>query len=121
MHRNAPLTPAGRLRLCQRIEAGWAAAHAAASMGISRDRACVWWRRHQAEGVAGLVHLAAWTDVYLDWTVGSARARSQDCDIPGDRAGCMAWPFGAQDRFTAAVDGLDDEAGAVPGQVSGGG
>lgn len=55
MHRNAPLTPEGRLRLCQRIESGWAVAHAAASMGISRDRAYVWWRRYQAEGAAGLV------------------------------------------------------------------
>jgi transposase InsO family protein len=54
MHRNAPLTPEGRLRLCQRIEGGWAVAHAAASMGISRDRAHVWWRRYQEEGVAGL-------------------------------------------------------------------
>jgi transposase InsO family protein len=54
MHRNAPLTPAGRLLLCRRIEAGWPVAHAAAAMGISRDRAYVWWRRYQAEGVAGL-------------------------------------------------------------------
>jgi transposase InsO family protein len=54
MHRNARLTPAGRLLLCQRIEAGWPVAHAAESMGISRDRAYVWWRRYQAEGVAGL-------------------------------------------------------------------
>src|SRR5712691_3562473 len=54
MHRNAPLTPEGRLRLCQRIEAGWPVAHAAASMHISRDRAYVWWRRYSAEGVAGL-------------------------------------------------------------------
>jgi transposase InsO family protein len=54
MHRNAPLTPEGRLRLCQRIEAGWPVAQAAASMGISRDRAYVWWRRYQADGVAGL-------------------------------------------------------------------
>jgi transposase InsO family protein len=29
-------------------------AHAAASMNISRDRAYVWWRRYQEEGVAGL-------------------------------------------------------------------
>jgi hypothetical protein len=36
MHRNARLTPAGRLLLCQRIEAGWPVAHAAESMGISR-------------------------------------------------------------------------------------
>src|SRR4051812_39793585 len=54
MHRNARLTPAGRLLLCQRIEAGWPVAHAAESMGISRDRAYVWWRRFQVEGVAGL-------------------------------------------------------------------
>ena len=54
MHRNARLTPAGRLLLCQRIEAGWPVAHAAASMGISRDRAYVWWRRYRADGVAGL-------------------------------------------------------------------
>ena len=50
MHRNARLTPAGRLMLCQRIEAGWPVAHAAAAMGISRDRAYVWWRRYQEEG-----------------------------------------------------------------------
>jgi transposase InsO family protein len=54
MHRNAPLTPEGRLRLCERIEAGWPIAHAAESMGISRDRAYVWWHRYQDEGVAGL-------------------------------------------------------------------
>lgn len=54
MHRNARLTPAGRLLLCQRIQAGWPVAHAAESMGISRDRAYVWWRRYQAEGVPGL-------------------------------------------------------------------
>src|SRR6059058_2729029 len=54
MHRNAPLTPEGRRRLCQRIEAGWPVAHAAESMHISRDRAYVWWRRYQSEGVAGL-------------------------------------------------------------------
>jgi transposase InsO family protein len=54
VHANAPLTPEGRLRLCQRIEGGWPVAHAAESMGISRDRAYVWWRRYQEEGVDGL-------------------------------------------------------------------
>ena len=54
MHRNAPLTPEGRLRLCRRIEEGWPVAHAADSMGISRDRAYVWWRRYQEGGPAGL-------------------------------------------------------------------
>ena len=54
MHRNARLTPAGRLLLCQRIAAGWPVAHTAESMGISRDRAYVWWHRYEADGEAGL-------------------------------------------------------------------
>lgn len=54
LHRNARLTPQGRLLLCRRIEAGFPVAHVAEAMGISRDRAYVWWRRYQAEGVAGL-------------------------------------------------------------------
>jgi transposase InsO family protein len=53
------LTPKGRLLLCERIEGGWPVAHAAASMGISRDRAYVWWRRYQADGVAGLEDLSS--------------------------------------------------------------
>jgi transposase InsO family protein len=54
VHRNAPLTPEGRLRLCQRILDGWTVAAAAASMNISRQCAHKWWGRYQAEGVAGL-------------------------------------------------------------------
>ena len=50
MHRNAPLTPQGRLRLIRRIEAGWSVAAAAESMNISRQCAHKWWRRYQAEG-----------------------------------------------------------------------
>ena len=55
MHRNAPLTPEGRLRLCQRIESGWTVAATAESMNISRQCAHKWWRRYQDEGAAGLV------------------------------------------------------------------
>jgi transposase InsO family protein len=54
VHRNAPLTPEGRFRLCQRIEAGWTVAGAAESMNISRQTAHKWWRRFQDAGVAGL-------------------------------------------------------------------
>ena len=54
MHRNAPLTPEGRLRLCQRIEAGWTVAAAAESMNISRQCAHKWWRRYRDEGIDGL-------------------------------------------------------------------
>jgi transposase InsO family protein len=54
MHRNAPLTPQGRLRLCQRIEAGWTITAAAESMQISRQCAAKWWHRFQEDGLAGL-------------------------------------------------------------------
>jgi transposase InsO family protein len=54
MHGNAPLTPQGRLRLCQRIEAGWTVAAAAESMNISRQCAHKWWGRYRAEGIDGL-------------------------------------------------------------------
>ena len=55
MHRNAPLTPQGRLRLCQRIESGWTVAATAESMNVSRQTAHKWWGRYQSEGVAGLM------------------------------------------------------------------
>ena len=56
MHRNAPLTPEGRLRLCLRIEEdGWTVAAAAESMRISRQCAHKWLRRYRDEGIAGLM------------------------------------------------------------------
>jgi transposase InsO family protein len=54
MHRNAPLTPEGRFRLCLLIEGGWTVAAAAESMRISRQTAHKWWRRYQEAGRAGL-------------------------------------------------------------------
>lgn len=54
MHGNAPLTPEGRLRLCERIMAGWSVAETARSMNVSRQCAHKWWRRYQDEGPAGL-------------------------------------------------------------------
>jgi transposase InsO family protein len=56
MHRNAPLTPEGRLRLCRLIEEdGWTVAAAAESFRISRQTAHKWWGRYQLAGEAGLV------------------------------------------------------------------
>jgi transposase InsO family protein len=55
LHRNAPLTPEGRLRLCLRIADGWTVAAAAESMNISRQCAHKWWARYRAEGPGGLV------------------------------------------------------------------
>jgi len=54
MHRNAPLTPEGRFRLCQLIEDGWTVAAAAESLRISRQTAHKWWRRYREGGRAGL-------------------------------------------------------------------
>ena len=54
MHRNAPLTPEGRRRLCELVEDGWTVASAAESMRISRQTAHKWWRRYREAGVAGL-------------------------------------------------------------------
>jgi transposase-like protein len=54
VHRNAPLTPEGRLRLCRLIEEGWTVASSAESMRISRQTAHKWWRRYLEAGVAGL-------------------------------------------------------------------
>ena len=53
-HRNAPLTPQGRLLLCRRIEAGRPIAHVAEGMGISRQCATKWWRRYCELGEDGL-------------------------------------------------------------------
>jgi transposase InsO family protein len=50
VHRNAPLTPEGRLRLCHLIEDGWTIASSAESMRISRQTAHKWWRRYQTGG-----------------------------------------------------------------------
>lgn len=57
-----------------------------------------------------IVHLAAWTDIYRDWTFGGATAHLQDIEIPGDCDGGLSWLHGAQDAFTAAVDEVTDEA-----------
>jgi len=54
VHRNAPLTPQGRLRLCRRVEEGRPVAHVADEMQVSRPTAYKWWRRYCEEGIAGL-------------------------------------------------------------------
>ena len=53
-HPNAPLTPAGRRRLCERIDQGRPIAHVAAEAGISRRCLAKWYARWQAGGEAGL-------------------------------------------------------------------
>ena len=54
-HRNAPLTPEGRRRLCERVDAGRPIAHVAAEVGIARQTLGKWYARWCEFGEAGLV------------------------------------------------------------------
>ena len=50
-HRSARLTFQGRLLLVQRVRVeGWAVAHAAKAMGVSRKCAHYWLKRYDEEG-----------------------------------------------------------------------
>lgn len=53
-HRNARLTPRGRLLLVQRVAEGMPVAHVAKAMGVSRQCAHRWVRRFAEGGPAGL-------------------------------------------------------------------
>lgn len=54
-HRNSPLTPAGRLRLVQRVENdGRPIAHVAAESGVARSTLTKWVHRYRAEGIGAL-------------------------------------------------------------------
>ena len=50
----APLTPKGRRRLCERVDAGRAICHVATEAGIARKTLGYWYARWVAEGDAGL-------------------------------------------------------------------
>ena len=53
-HRNARTTYHARLLIVQRYQAGWAKAHIAEAMGISRKCVHTWVSRFEAQGKAGL-------------------------------------------------------------------
>lgn len=55
VHKNAKLTPAGRVLLVQRLEAGERAHVVAGEMGVSRRTAFKWQRRYREEGRSGLM------------------------------------------------------------------
>jgi leucine-zipper of insertion element IS481 len=54
-HSNAPITPEGLRRLCERIDAGRAICHVAAEAGIARQTLGKWYERWVTEGDQGLV------------------------------------------------------------------
>jgi transposase InsO family protein len=53
-HRNAPLTPEGRRRLCQRVDAGRPVCHVAAEAGVARQTLAKWHARWLEDGENGL-------------------------------------------------------------------
>lgn len=53
-HRNAPLTPEGRKRLCERIDEGRPISHVARDANVSRAALSRWYARWVADGEAGL-------------------------------------------------------------------
>jgi hypothetical protein len=55
-----------------------------------------------------IVHLAAWTEIYRDWTFGSATQSYDTIDIPSDAAASVRWLHRAQDSFMTAVGAADD-------------
>ena len=56
LHRNARLTPSGRLLLCARvIDEGWTVAEAADAAGCSERTGFKWLARYRSEGEAGLL------------------------------------------------------------------
>lgn len=54
-HRNARTTFHGRLLMVRRYHAGWAKAHIATAMGVSRKCVHTWITRYETDGEAGLV------------------------------------------------------------------
>ncbi|WP_330359946.1 helix-turn-helix domain-containing protein [Mycobacteroides abscessus] len=52
-HPNAPLTPLGRRRLCERVDSGRPIAHVAAEAGISRRCLAKWYARWRDDGADG--------------------------------------------------------------------
>jgi DinB superfamily len=57
-----------------------------------------------------VIHLAAWTDIYRQWTFTDERPTLRDADVPGTASAGVAWLYDAQDQFMNEVDALDDAA-----------
>ena len=78
-HANARLTPAGRLLMVQRIEAGMPQAHVARQMGLSRGTAAKWWPRYLVEGEPRLADRSSRPHRSLRRTPARLRSGSAGC------------------------------------------
>lgn len=97
-HGSARLTVHGRRLIVQRHRAGWAQAHIAAAMGVSRKCVRTWIDRYAAEGEAGLVTrssrphtMPTKTSAEIEAKVLAARAEHRDGpDVLGPKVGVPA-------------------------------
>lgn len=55
-----------------------------------------------------MAHLAAWTDIYRNWTFEDQSPGLHQFAVPGTRDGRAEWVHSAQDRFARSVERLDD-------------
>jgi hypothetical protein len=55
-----------------------------------------------------LVHLAAWTAVYADWTFATATRSYDDVEVPGRARDAVLLLHRVQDEFASAVTSLSD-------------
>jgi hypothetical protein len=56
-----------------------------------------------------IAHLAAWTDVYRNWTFEDQSLGLSHFDVPGNSVELVDWVVAAQQRFSACVDKLNDD------------
>jgi hypothetical protein len=56
-----------------------------------------------------MAHLAAWTDIYRNWTFQDQTLGLRRFEVPGDRDGLAEWLYTAQDRFSESVALLEEE------------
>jgi hypothetical protein len=52
--------------------------------------------------------LAAWTDVYRNWTFEDKSLGLPVFEVPGSRDGLAGWLYSAQDGFRTRVEALED-------------
>lgn len=97
-HGSARLTVHGRLLIVQRHQAGWAQAHIAAAMGVSRKCVKTWIDRYACDGEDGLVtrssrphSMPTRTSVDVEQKVLAARAQHREGpDVLGPKVGVAA-------------------------------
>lgn len=56
-----------------------------------------------------IVHLAAWTDIYRDWTWHDAALALADLEVPGTAAEALGWLHRSQGEFGEELDRLQDD------------